>query len=255
MGLVLNPRTDFAQLYGPDYYAGQGADPQINYVADELSGSVREMEWKGIVDTVRAIAMARGHDADGLKLLDWGAGLGGLVRMARSSGIEAFGLDEGYASSVLAEKGLLAQPPPQSTESYDVVTAIEVVEHLLDPLAELRSMASCLRPNGFLFITTGNVSKARGPLNKWYYAQIPDVHITFWSPGGWAKALGRVGLEVVPLPLARVDPRIVQYKILKALPRYRRPLTTLLSLSNLPARVLDRRYGISEFAIGVKPRS
>ncbi len=255
MGLVLNPRTDFAQLYGPEYYEGRGADPLINYVADEMAGSAREIEWNGIVQTVSKIAISRGQDASSLRLLDWGAGLGGLVRTARTCGINADGLDEGYASKVLDEKGLMAPALPELSEQYDVVTAIEVVEHLVDPLSEMRSMASCLKPNGFLFITTGNFSKVRGSLNKWYYAQIPDVHVTFWSPMAWAKGLRQVGLDVAPLPIVRVDPRIIQYKVTKALPKYRRPLASLLRLSSIPTRLIDARYGISEFAIGVKPSS
>lgn len=252
MGLVLNPRTDFAQLYGPEYYEGRGADPLINYVADEAAGSVREMEWNGIVHTVRRIALTRGQDPNNLKLLDWGAGLGGLVRTARAGGIRADGLDEGYASTMLDQKGLIARPVPELAERYDVVTAIEVIEHLVDPVSELKSMASCLKPKGFLFITTGNFAKVNGPLNRWYYAQIPDVHVTFWSPQAWSKALHLVGLKAAPLPFARVDPRIVQYKVVKALPRYRPLLIPLLRLSDVPTRIIDSRYGISEFAIGVK---
>jgi SAM-dependent methyltransferase len=254
MGLVLNPRTDFDELYGSEYYEGRGADPLIDYVGDENTGSVREIEWNGIVQTVRSVARSRRMDVDRLRLLDWGAGLGGLVRIARADGIEADGLDHGYAADALGTKGLMAPPVAELRDRYDVVTAIEVVEHLLDPVAELQSMADCLKPGGFIFITTGNFAKARTALNQWYYAQIPDVHITFWSPRSWAKALGKVGLESEPLPLARVDARIVQYKVVKALPKFRRPLMASLPLWKWPTRFLDRRYGVSEFGIGVKPR-
>jgi SAM-dependent methyltransferase len=255
MGLVLDPRTDFAHLYGPDYYAGRGADPHIDYQADDVAGSVREIEWRGILDTVRAIATRRRQGEEPLRLLDWGAGLGGLVRMARAEGIDADGLDEGFAAGVLESKGLSAPPPTDHSALYDVVTAIEVVEHLLDPVAELRSMAARLKPGGFLFVTTGNFAKVKGPLNRWYYAQIPDVHVTFWSPRSWTIALDRAGFEAAPLPLDRVDPRIIQYKIIKALPKFRRPLVATLALWKTPTRLVDSRFGVSDFAIGVKPTS
>jgi SAM-dependent methyltransferase len=253
LALVLDPRTDFDQLYGAEYYEGRGADPHIDYVGDEQPGSVREIEWRGIVQTVRDITKAREPDKESLRLLDWGAGLGGLVRIARSSGIEADGLDEGHAARALAAKGLIAPPLAELQGRYDIVTAIEVVEHLIDPVAELRSMAQCLKPGGFLFITTGNLAKARSPLNRWYYAQIPDVHVTFWSPRSWAKGLVLVGLDPIPMPIDRVDERIVQYKVIKALPPLRSPLVASLPLWGAATRILDRRYGISEFSIGVKP--
>jgi SAM-dependent methyltransferase len=252
LGLVLNPRTDFEELYGPDYYAGKGADPVIDYVGDEARGSVREIEWRGILDTVNAIATSRRRDTRPLRLLDWGAGLGGLVRMARRRGMEADGLDEGYAAQVLESKGLNVAPGDEAFERYDIVTAIEVAEHLIDPVLTLQTIARYLKPGGFLFITTGNFKKAREPLNQWYYAQIPDVHVTFWSPQSWDKALRLAGYDVSPLPLARVNARIVQYKMIKAVPKYRRPLVASLPLWSPLTRVVDSRYGVSEFPIGVK---
>jgi SAM-dependent methyltransferase len=254
LGLVLNPRTDFDELYGTAYYSGCGADPTINYVSDEEPGSIREIEWSGILDTVGAITKIRHPNMKTLRLLDWGAGLGGLVRMARRSGLEADGLDEGYAGQVLESKGLKAPPLEEIASQYDVITAIEVVEHLIDPISDLKAMSRCLKPGGFLLITTGNFGKARVPLRQWYYAQVPDVHITFWSPRSWSKALRSAGLEVTPLPLTRVDPRIIQYKMIKALPKYRGPLVSLRSLWSPATRIVDRRYGISEFPIGVKSR-
>jgi SAM-dependent methyltransferase len=253
IGLVLDPRTDFADLYGPEYYAGKGADPWIDYVADEAPGSIREIEWRGIVRTVADVVRRRRPDSRAWSLLDWGAGLGGLVRTARQMGIEADGLDEGYAATVLAAKGLLARPIPELRDRYDVVTAIEVVEHLTDPLPVLRAIASCLKPGGFIFITTGNLAKAPTSLDRWQYARIPDVHVTFWSPRAWAAALGRIGLDSAPLPIARVDSRIVQYKVMKALPRCRRPLAATLPMWRPAARVIDSRFGVSDFPIGVRP--
>ncbi len=253
LAIVLDPRTDFEQLYGSDYYEGRGADPHVDYMGDERPGSIRQIEWDGIVQTVRDIRRSRRANAEPFRLLDWGAGLGGLVRTAREAGIEADGLDEGFAAKALDAKGLKAPPLSELRGHYDAITAIEVVEHLVDPVSELRSMAECLRPGGFVFITTGNLAKARGPINHWYYAQIPDVHVTFWTPRSWAKGLSKAGLEAVSLPVPRVDPRIVQYKIVKALPKYRRPLVASLPMWKAMTRIVDSVYGISEFSIGVKP--
>ncbi|NJN31277.1 MAG: class I SAM-dependent methyltransferase [Synechococcales cyanobacterium RM1_1_8] len=46
-----------------------------------------------------------------------------------------------------------ANLPPQS---FDVITYIDVTEHLSDPLAELRQARQCLKPGGKLLLYTGN---------------------------------------------------------------------------------------------------
>jgi hypothetical protein len=56
-------------------------------------------------------------------------------------------------------KGLNATSPGCSW-TVCAVTAIEVVDHLVDPVSKLRSIADCLKPGGFVFITTGNMAKA-----------------------------------------------------------------------------------------------
>src|ERR1700722_239336 len=131
LALVLEPRTDYDEIYGSEYYEGRGADPKVDYVGDENPGSIREIEWNGVVQTVRDIARALQPEMHTFRLLDWGAGLGGLVRTAREHGLDADGLDEGYAAGTLEAKGLKAPPLSDLRERYDVVTAIEVVEHLV----------------------------------------------------------------------------------------------------------------------------
>ena len=251
LSLVLNPRTDFDQLYGPDYYAGKGADPLIDYTADEARGSFAKSNGAGSSTPSAPSQHGRTHPR---RHYDFSTGVRDWVAWSAwpERGMVADGLDAGYAANVLEEKGLSAPPTMDASSQYDVITAIEVVEHLLDPIAELRAMAAFLKPGGFLFITTGNVAKARGPLNKWYYAQIPDVHVTFWSPNAWSKALQVAGFEPSPLPFARVDPRVVQYKVIKALPKYRGPLIASLPVWRPLSRVVDSRYGVSEFPVGWK---
>ncbi|NJR71546.1 MAG: class I SAM-dependent methyltransferase [Synechococcales cyanobacterium CRU_2_2] len=64
----------------------------------------------------------------------------------------------------LLEKSL-PRPPPgfkapchrqSAPQSFDVITYIDVTEHLSDPLAELRQARQCLKPGGKLLLYTGN---------------------------------------------------------------------------------------------------
>ena len=61
-----------------------------------------------------------------------------------------------------------------------MVTAIEVLEHLTDPMPVLHTIATVLRPGGILFVTTGNAAPHRAHLDRWSYV-VPDVHVSFYE--------------------------------------------------------------------------
>ncbi len=72
---------------------------------------------------------------------------------------QAEGFEEGWSEPRLRERGV----PTVSREelagrenTYDVITSIEVLEHVPDPVAILTELARLLKPGGLLFLTTGN---------------------------------------------------------------------------------------------------
>ena len=74
---VLEPRTDFAELYDEAYYEGRGADALVDYATEmDDPRTVRVYEWQGITEVVRGLAAL----SPSTRWLDYGAGLGGLVR-------------------------------------------------------------------------------------------------------------------------------------------------------------------------------
>ena len=103
--------------------------------------------------------------------LDHGCGLGGAVRYARAHGFDGvYGFDEGYAGNVMRQEGV---PSIERRDfghlagSFDVVTSIDVLEHVVDPVAVLREIRGLLRPGGVLFLTTGNAEPFRRRLLDW----------------------------------------------------------------------------------------
>jgi SAM-dependent methyltransferase len=251
---VVEPRTDFADLYNDDYYRGLGADPLTDYEGElKDPRSLRRYEWRGIAEIVDGLPVRR----PGLRWLDYGAGLGGLVLEARARGADAYGFDEGYPATRMAATGVpsLAEPELASRRgTFDVVTAIEVLEHLVDPLAVLSEIATLLAPGGYVFATTGNAEPFRGRLARWQYVR-PDIHIGFFEPGTLAFAFERVGLEPV---YERGSPGfrdLCRYKVLKTLGAKRRSTWEQLIPWPIAARVVDHRYGVSAHPLGHRPVS
>ncbi len=89
----------------------------------------------------------------GLRILDVGCGTGANLEMLANFG-EAEGVDVSYdalefcrAKGLNAQKGL-AEELPFEDESFDIVTALDVVEHLDDDIAGLREMHRVLKKGG-----------------------------------------------------------------------------------------------------------
>jgi len=187
---VANPWTDYAAIYSGAYYAGQGADPLVDYEfeLDFPEATIRQYEWRGIATAVASLIPL----AQPTTWLDFGCGNGGLVRYCRAHNLcQAFGFETGASRNHARRAGvpLLSDADlAQRAGSFDVVTAIEVLEHIADPLATLRRIRSLLKPGGLFFYTTGNAEPYRANLLKWRYV-IPEIHVSLYEPETLRQAL------------------------------------------------------------------
>lgn len=79
---------------------------------------------------------------------------------------------------------------------FDAITLFDVVEHLPDPLSQLRRLRQALKPDGQLLLSTGNTDALPWRLMRndyWYY--YPD-HVTFLNPGWFRWAAGRMDMRL-----------------------------------------------------------
>jgi SAM-dependent methyltransferase len=81
--------------------------------------------------------------------------------------------------------------------SFDVVTMWDVVEHLADPLSELRRARRLLRPGGLLALSTMNVEawfpRLLGRRWPWYM----QMHLYYFTPRTLGRMLERAGFRMV----------------------------------------------------------
>ncbi len=249
---IVDPWLDYTEIYNDRYYAGQGADRLVDYrfELDHPERSIRRYEWDGIAAVIADLA---GGPDPSRRWLDYGCGNGCLVRYLRDQGAaEAFGFDEGSIVADARAHGipiLSAGDLDTQTGSFDVVTAIEVIEHTLDPVKVLAEMRRLLRPGGLLFMTTGNAQPYADRLTRWRYV-LPEVHISYFEPRTLERALRSAGFRPERRPLGHGFDEVMKFKVLKNLRiRRRSPFTDVLP-SRLISSIADRVVELSEHPVG-----
>jgi SAM-dependent methyltransferase len=132
-------------------------------------------------------------------ILDYGGGSGILTAMFRLAGFHCRQYDP-FCPRPLFEPELAYTDAGQiPAVAFDLVTALEVFEHLLEPTETIRQLAGCLKPNGTLAVSTGLYDhRKHGP--EWpYLSRIAGQHVTFYTRRALAVLGKAAGLPTVCL--------------------------------------------------------
>ncbi len=247
---VSDPWTDWATIYNLDYYSGRGPDKLVDY-CDELENvaTIRRHEWEGILRWARSL----GPVDQSTTWLDYGCGSGGLVTFLRDNGItKAVGFDRGTGADIARAHGapvLTEAELDRSRRHFDIISLIEVIEHTLDPVDELRRLRSLLKPSGIVMLTTGNAAPFRRRFERWRYV-VPEIHVSFFEPQTLAMAMRSAGLE--PVYPGYVDgwTEIIRFKVLKNIGSKRDRAWSKLVPWGIVCRSLDMRLGLTRHPVG-----
>ncbi len=247
---IENFRSDFSNIYNEAYYLGKGFDSNVRYIQQLKMGdkSIKNYEYEGILKIIKKLLPGE------KKCLDFGCGTGGLVRFLKNHGIDALGYDDGFAFEYTrsAEIPIINKTELDSLEStFDFISAIEVLEHIPNPLETFNTFRRLLKPGGVLFITTGNSEPFRNSIFKWHYTKVPAVHISFYEPSTLKYILEKTGFSYGNLKLNEGYSEILKYKILNYLGFNKKkmifdfiPFEIITKLINERYKLTDQPYGI-----------
>lgn len=84
-----------------------------------------------------------------------------------------------------------------TTNQFDAISIRGVIEHLPNPLGEMKEIARILKPNGIVAVNTPNIECLTAKIFKENYRLIdPKVHLYYFSSDTLSQMIKKAGLEV-----------------------------------------------------------
>jgi 2-polyprenyl-3-methyl-5-hydroxy-6-metoxy-1,4-benzoquinol methylase len=149
-----------------------------------------------------SLALIRRHAKSG-RLLDVGAATGFFLNAARPffevEGVEPSTWARRYAQEQL---GLKIKAPTLEAARFedgrfDVVTLLDVIEHVPDPVAVLKEIARVTKPGGILYLVTPDCESPSAKVLGGRWWGLRSAHIFYFSRATLERALAAAGFEIV----------------------------------------------------------
>lgn len=140
------------------------------------------------------------------KLLDVGAALGDCLEVAQNMGwdeshgieVSAFAVKEARKKGVKNIQNTTLEKADLPKNFFDVITYQDVIEHVPDPIKELKIAYKYLKKGGLIFLVTPDIGGYWHKLLKsmWYHYK-PGEHIMYFSQSNLKSALELSGFKNV----------------------------------------------------------
>ena len=214
-GDVTDVRADEAGLYGKEYWFDhQEHDVGFPNITQRSRADLPER----CVHWLRAVLKYKPPPA---KTLELGAAHGGFVAMLRLAGFDATGLElspwiADYARKTFGVPMLQGPVEKQGLApgSLDLLAAMDVIEHLPDPVGTLRACVNLLKPDGVLMLQTPQyvegktIEQLRAEGATFVQHLRPQEHLHLFSRTSARELLRRAGVPHVafePAMFAQYD--------------------------------------------------
>ncbi len=189
--------ADLRALYATGYFdRTDGIGGYVDYAA---AAALKRRSFDRVLDSIA------GRFSSSPRLLDVGAAQGLLLELAAARGWDAFGIEPDRAAGDKARSkglkvvtGMIPAALDDVTGAFDVITLLDTIEHLRDPLAELRTLSGRLRAGGVIVLITPDWGGLFRPLMGAHWPHLkPTEHLWYFRPRTLRKLLEAAGLKEI----------------------------------------------------------
>jgi SAM-dependent methyltransferase len=172
---------------------------QVKHQANPLAYLVaREEAYWGIREALKAISTAKQQST----ILEVGCGLGYLTYALKTDGYNIKGLDISNEAIQNARQHFgdhyicdnLFSYVNEHAGEYDVIILTEVIEHVNDPIAFIKTIAALLKKGGKAIVTTPN--KSLVPQDITWDTELPPVHQWWFSEDSMQYIANQLNLNL-----------------------------------------------------------
>lgn len=196
----LNPRPKpefISRFYEADYFTGAAADRGEGGLRCSLDpSSALTADNQGAVPRPIAIVNEKFGGWEGKDVLEIGCATGDLLLKLQREGAMVKGLEiSDFAAAVARKRGLdvtagtIEAFAPENEAKFDVVLALEVIEHVLSPTRFIANVARVLKPGGLLVLSTPNYACTKRFGNEWFGFNASFEHVFFYSSNVLVKMM------------------------------------------------------------------
>lgn len=192
--LQMQNTFDPYKYYTKEYFEGTA---NYNYFDERKYYKYCEYVWNARLKTIKK------YKPPPARFLDIGCSFGGFIKSAIKYGYDAEGIDiSSYAIQECKKDPVLKNRVFHNhildfnpTNKYDIITLIEVLEHLPEPQKVFKKLYNLLNEKGLLIIQTANFDGLQAKLQKENYHYYLPGHLFYYSKSNLTKHLKEYGFN------------------------------------------------------------
>jgi len=177
------------QIYSEQYFSTDSSDSD----AKKLGYERDYFQYKGeekIVNAHRRLFVIEKRVPEKGRILDIGCAGGFFLKVARERGWQPYGLELAVAAAEFARTQFRLDVKTGDFETvdlpknfYNVITAWDVIEHILNPVRFIEKVKKLLVPGGLLVLGTPNVGSLAYLIRRQHWPILkPPEHLFYFSP-------------------------------------------------------------------------